>query len=326
MGVIGYFMGLIVMTLVLAVGQIAGAIVFGMVLGEGPSGPSAMTTQAIALACGTDRRIIRIYGTDSTGEFSPIELVRSLDPTQPPIEIFAGELQNPDFNALLTGATEGCVLTFSYDDIYLAENGAAQRGVNAWNHSTSPWNIKPDVLADRLQRLMNDYPESVTFDLVAYSAGGVVPAYWAAREQTTDAARERVHSIVVVDGIVSGVDLELSALACTIPGLQQAEIATYGRFPCQLNATSSFTTAVRTGDWWTKVRLATVRARGDLIVWHRFAGLHGRAVRDPAIVAKLCDPGDWLGTLAECVLRTHGSVLGDGTAIETMAEVIALPP
>jgi len=306
---------------------VSGALTVAAILGTAPSYAQGSTAwDPVGLVCDQNRRIILIHGTDSTGEFATLEIVRGLDPSRPAPDIFGADYLNSEFKYLLDGAVDTCLLTFSYDDIYLAENGISKRGINAWNVSTSPWEREPDELADYLQQLMEVYPPPITFDIIAYSAGGIVPTYWAAREQTTDAARRRVHSIIVIDGIVSGVDFAAD-LACLLPkSLRNAQISTYGRFPCQLGHGSPFTRTIRTTDWWTKIRLATVRAKGDLIVWHRFAGLPGKTAADPALLAAYCPPGEWFSGFVDCLLLTHGSVLTNVEAIEAIAETIALPP
>lgn len=311
---------------------VSGALTVAAIFGTAPSYASGSTPwDPVALVCDQNRKIIQIHGTDSTGAFAPLEIIRGLDPAQPDTDIFGIDYLNGEFKYLLDGAAAGCLLTFSYDDIYLAESGVSTPGIHAWNVSTSPWNRQPDELAGYLQRLMDAYPANVTFDIVAYSAGGIVPTYWAAREQTTDEARKRVHSIIVVDGIVSGVDFAAD-LACLLPkSLRNAQINTYGRLPCQLGYGSSFTRTIRTTDWWTKIRLVTVRAKGDLIVWHRFAGLPGKTAADPALLAAYCPPGEWFtgewfSGFGNCVLLTHGSVLENVDAIEAIGKTIALPP
>lgn len=304
------------------------ALIVAAILATAPSSYANGSTpwDPLALVCGQDRKIIQIHGTDSTGEFATLEIVRGLDPTQPDPSVFGIDYLNSEFKYLLDGAADDCLLTFSYDDIYLSENGAWKPGINAWNVSTSPWERQPDELAGYLQRLMDFYPANVTFDIIAYSAGGIVPTYWAAREQTTDAARKRVRSIIVIDGIVSGVDFAAD-LACLLPkSLRNAQISTYGRFPCQLGYGGPFTRTIRTTDWWTKIRLATVRAKGDLIVWHRFAGLPGKTAADPALLAAYCPPGEWFSGFLDCILLTHGSVLTNVEAIEVIGETIASPP
>lgn len=311
---------------------VSGALALAAVVGTAPIADGATLPGPPEIVCGGDRRIIQIHGTDSTGAFDPNDIVRNLDPAQPDPSIFAADASvlNLEFGDLVAGASAACLLTFSYDDVYLTQNGARRAGVNAWNLSTSPWNRQPDELADHLQRLMDSFPANVTFDLIGYSAGGIVPTYWAARPQTTDAQRARVHSIIVVDGIVSGVDVGIVDFACLLPkSLRNVQIASYGRFPCQFRHDGPYTTTVRTTDWWTKIPFATVRAKGDLIVWHRFAGLPGKTVvpiGDPALRAKFCPLLNWFTDLGQCVLDTHGSVLNDQGAIDTIAEMIALPP
>lgn len=319
--------------LVTAVALVVAELVVAIALNVGTGGLPQEDGDPPELACSDDRRIILIHGTDSTGHFDPDDLVRGLDPDQPVSEVFDDEHRQKEFDLLLQvdrllegGPVDDCLLTFSYDDRYLVEGGAWRRGLNAWNRSTSPWNVRPDELADRLQALMDAYPDDVTFDIVAYSAGGIVPTYWAARDETTNAQRARVHSIVVVDGIVWGVELDVFDWACVVWGLRQAEIGTMGKIPCQFRATSPYTRAVRTTDWWTRIPLATIRARGDLIVWHRFAGLPGKTDVDPAIVAILCALDELLAHPGKCVLDTHGHVLGDQTAIATLPEVITRGP
>jgi hypothetical protein len=279
--------------------------------------------------CAAKRMLIQIYGTDSTGVFKPTDEVRALDPNRPgPIFFGPDQPLNSDFDDLRPRLSGDCVLTFSYDDIYLTEDGVVRPGVNAWNVSTSPWNRKPEILADYLQRLMDAYPRDVKFDIIAYSAGGIVPTYWAVRDRTTDEQRRRVNSISVADGIVSGVNV-LADFVCdtvfNVRSFRNFQIASFGRFPCQFAFGRPFTTAVRESGSWGHVNLTTVRARGDRIVWYEWAGLPGKALHDFTIRAADCSFWDAVTSVGQCMLDSHGTVLKDLGAKGAISQAVALP-
>lgn len=289
--------------------------------------PSPLTDAeagAPAIACAPNRPVILIFGTGSTGQYDPNDpVVGAFDPLHPTPAIVQAAL-NVDYSKFLFKDAAGCrTLTLSWDDYYYAASGPGTPGVNAWNRSTSAWNTTPDVVADHLQRLMDAYPD-VTFDIAAYSAGGAVPTFWAARTATTDAQRARVHSIVVLDGIVSGVDLWIADTVCGLPhSIRDVPVASFGRFPCHFRKDSPYTWAVRASDFWTRVKLFTLRAEGDRIVWHEWAGLPPEVVlpteQDPSIVAVGCaSPLDWIfdagGPVKGCAIKSHGSILLDQTA------------
>jgi hypothetical protein len=263
--------------------------------------------------CQTDHYVIQIHGTMSTGWFQPgPRIVNDLDPDHPDVGIFDVSVGSNDELQYLFGVAADCVLTFSFDDTYLTRNGTQKKGVYAWNAITSPWARQPDELANALQSLMNAYPNS-TFDIVAYSAGGIVPTYWAVRDGTSDDQRAHVRSIDVLDGVVSGTDVGLLDLACLLPrSLRSAPIFDLGPLPCQFRFDGEFTRAIRDSLRWNNSRLATVRARGDLVVWYDVAGLPGRAVWDEDLRAVGCA---WWEVphygIPGCILKTHGSVLND---------------
>lgn len=322
------FIAAFLLGIVLAAATLLMAVLFlAEVFGTGPSSSGATPEsepQLRTLTCSPNHFIITIYGTDSTGQFEPHDPIRALDPRNLDRSMLTDAPLNDDFDELLGHDVGSCRLTFSYDDVYLDQNGVSN-GLNAWNVSQSVWNRKPDQLAGYLQKLIDFYP-SATFDIIAYSAGGIVPTYWAARAETTD--RSRVHSIIVVDGIVWGVDVGLDGI-CALPfkSIRNADFG-YGKLACQLGYASPFTTAVRTTDRWRTTALATVRAKGDLIVWHRFAGLPGQTVDDPSLRATLCPfSSDWFDVekAGKCVMQTHGSVLGDDAAARTVRHRIASP-
>jgi len=272
--------------------------------------------------CQPGRYIIQVHGTMSTGAFDPQSaLVRDLDPRQPDATVFASG-KNEELRGLFKASAD-CVITFSYDDVYLTRDGTSTPGVYAWNKITSPWDRLPDELATNLQHLMDAQQyRQATFDIVAYSAGGIVPTYWAARASTTDAQRARVHSIVVVDGVVSGARVDAFDFACAVRSLRSWRVPMLGRLPCQFRFDGEYTGAVRTSDWWTKIRFATVRADGDLIVWYDVAGLPGKAI-DPELHAQGCAWWEQpLYGVIQCVLRTHGSVLHLEDARKTTDEMI----
>ena len=274
--------------------------------------------------CQPGRYIIQIHGTGSTGSFQPgAAIVNQLDPQRPDVAVFGAE-RNLELGRFFKLAAD-CVLTFSYDDVYLTNGGTRKAGVDAWNNVTSPWDRQPDELADRLQSLMDAYRDA-KFDIVAYSAGGIIPTYWAARDRTSDAQRARVRSIVVVDGVVSGVDMGLFDLACATP-LRNAHLGDFGRTPCQFRFDAEFTTAVRTSDWWKKIAFATVRADGDWIVWYDVAGLPGKTVLDPELRAEGCAWWELVTKgILRCVLRTHGSVLRLDGARDAIGQIIGARP
>lgn len=308
------------------------AVTAGTVVGLAASGAESPTSyRSIAAACGPGRVIIQIHGTKSSGQFDPnVAIVQTLDPTNPDPSVFAPNNSNNEFGILLTNAGQCRLLTFSYDDVYLPRNGTARRGVYAWNQRTSPWNTMPDELADRLQALMDAVgvqDPTARFDLVAYSAGGIVPTYWAARPVTTDVARARVHSIIAIDAVVSGVDHWILDLACAIPAAAHHSYDAVGRPPCQFKVDSPYAHAIRTGDWWTKIPLATLRADGDLIVPYSTAGLPGRTVEDPPLRARGCSwPWEWLTEwppIWGCMDKSHGSVLRDPDARAAIDRMVA---
>jgi hypothetical protein len=311
--------------------RVAGVAVLVLVLlYEILPGPSLTTVPAgpypATPACAANRMLIQIYGTKSTGVFTPTDQILALDPNRPDPSIF-GQPLNPDFNDLRPRLSGDCVLTFSYDDIYLTEDGVVRPGVNAWNVATSPWNRKPDILADYLQRLMDAYPRNVKFDIIAYSAGGIVPTYWAVRDRTTDEQRGRVNSINVADGIVSGVNVLADFLCDTVfnvRSFRNFQIASFGRFPCQFAYGRPFTTVVRESGSWGHVNLTTVRARGDRIVWYEWAGLPGKS-RDFTIRAQDCSVWDAVTSVGQCIFDSHGTVLHDVGASGAISQAVALP-
>jgi len=273
--------------------------------------------------------VIQIHGTMSTGEFQPSDFVKNLDPANPDPRIFDAE-RNDEFRRLIH-VHAACVLTFSYDDIYLARNGTSTPGVYAWNKITSPWARKPDELAKNLWRLM-DAPayHGATFDIVAYSAGGIVPVYWAARDGTSDTERARVRSIDVLDGVVSGADWDWFDWACAhLPNaLRLAPVLDLGPVPCQFRRQGEFIPAVRTSNWYTKTSFSTERADGDRIVLYDVAGLPGKTVFDPDLQAVGCAWWQfaWYG-IPRCIFKTHGSVLKDlDLARDTIGQTIGLHP
>src|SRR5438445_9182241 len=146
--------------------------------------PNYDPVDSAAVACPPDRVLVRIYGTHSSGDFEVpwAPRVLDLDPPRPPADL-AQAIRNHSFDSLL-GAVRGCpTLTFSYDETYLPAP-ESRPGVNAWNNSASPWNSDPERLADALDDMLktvHDADHRVTFDIVSYSAGGIVPTYWAAR-------------------------------------------------------------------------------------------------------------------------------------------------
>ncbi|HET8567762.1 MAG TPA: hypothetical protein VFM93_02105 [Candidatus Limnocylindria bacterium] len=304
---------------ILVGGLIVGALVLGIVPLKEVDVPVART------ACPEGRRILEIHGTMSTGVFHPASaVVKGLNWRRPDPAVFDAEL-NRELSHLIDDDAQ-CVLTFSFDDHYLARQGSPVRGVNAWNRITSPWDQQPERLADFLQRLLDDHQEH-TFDIVAYSAGGIVPTYWAARERTTDRQRAQVNSLTVVDGVVSGPDLGIFDWGCANLPRSLRRWGDLGTLPCQFRYGGRYTTTVRTTDWYTKVAFATVRAEGDLIVWYDVAGLPGKAVLDPDIRARACAPWELpVYGAVQCVFRSHGSVLRDDIAARTIAEMMLSGP
>lgn len=310
------------------------ALVCLVVLAAACSAPVTTTEPSLVPGCEPNRKIIKIHGTGSTGQFNPRTPGVALFHPQGPsadLAIFADteRFRQEEFDELLEGFPKDCLLTFSYDDLYLS---ADIRGVNAWNWVTSPWDHDPDVLADHLQRLIDSYP-GTTFDIVAYSAGGIVPTYWAARPTTTDAQRQRVRWIIAVDAIVSGADALALDIACLLPAewaFRRWHIGSFGRIPCQFSYRGPFTKIVR-GSAWTSpassgLRLATLRADGDLIVQWSYAGLPDRASSDPPLVAEQCALSqlfDGPGPLG-CVFLTHESVLRDGNARTALLNAIGV--
>jgi hypothetical protein len=274
--------------------------------------------------------MIIIYGTGSIGVFDPQDDRALPDANGDPRPDVLNARLNKSFEQLTRGI-QGCrVLTFSYDDKYLAPpGGAPSPGLLAWNKKDAPWDTDTDTLATNLQRLMDSVAASVPnakFDMVAYSAGGSVPTYWAARSTTTDAARARVHSITVIDGIVSGAGT-LAEIACVLPGVRQHFWDGIGRLPCHFRG-SDTTRLVVVQRWPAAVPLGTLRAQGDRVVWHEWAGLPGHTVaEDPELHA------DWFcNSLADlqmldfwyCLLwKGHGTVLHDPNARAALERMIS---
>lgn len=268
--------------------------------------PSSPTGQ---LVCAPGRLVIQVHGTRSMGEFFPGDpRVRAHVPFTPDDDLVVHGGRNGELAFLIGTLPEAppCVLTFSYDNEYIPVNGNAIAGVNAWNDSRSPWERQPDRLADQLQLLMDAYPGR-TFDIVAYSAGGIVPTYWAARPQTRPDQRARVHSITSVDGVVNGYDIGAFNFLCAI-GLASLHppIPEFGPPPCQFRRDAEFVKTIR--ERALAVPYSNARAKGDLIVPWEVAGLEGRALRDPHFRAEGCSGYEWLDLIG-CAMQSHNSVL-----------------
>ncbi len=309
----------------IAVLMLALALAYAEVVGptEPPHDPDAPTTSA----CPQGRVIVRIFGTGSTGEFEPtLPGVADIDPQHPPQDIIAK--RNTGFDHLLSGL-HGCTIrTYSYDDTYLALEGPAPRGVNAWNDQESPWNRTPDVLAGYLQNLLDDelrgHPEKSVV-IIGYSAGGIVPTYWAAR--ATPDQLSQVRAIIAVDGVVSGYAL-LDAKKC-LGNWRQIEIFPFkrlGHVPCQFAGNSEYVRAVTTTPWTQGIPFATIRANGDLVVPYEVAGLWNAVLVDDPNIDLPCDLGERSGGIW-CLnpIATHGFILYNACSADQLAQIVTKP-
>ena len=286
----------------------------------------------VAAACNANHVIIQIHGTASGGQFRYAAEAGEPDltaQTQASWIAAAAPRRNDEFDMLLASAINSCrILTFSYDAVYLTPTSGGGPGMYAWNKPQSPWNEDTVLLASRLNALiaaLRNANSNVAIDLLSYSAGGIVPMYWAA----TATDRRNVHGIIVVDGVVSGVDLFVVDLLCALPSsIRNTEIDAYGRFPCHFRRSSPYTRAIRDAGWPTgsnAIKIATLRAKGDRLVWWEWAGLPVPPPdqhQDPDLIAQGCSSiSEWVSDLFTCVTK-HGLVLKDPNARSSVDWVV----
>lgn len=298
--------------------------------------PKYEPSESSLVTCPANRVIVRVFGTHSAGDFEPgYSLnISDLNPPRPPLDV-ASAVRNTSFNTLLNPIHDCPTITFSYDDRYLPDN-APVRGVDAWNDSASPWNGDPkhlEMAFDQLLRSVRRANDHATFDVVAYSAGGIVPAYWAARGLD----EERIgwiHSIIAVDAVVGGFDaFDVASCEGQLRPIRIFPWLQFGRFPCQFASDSEFMKAVASGTWTDRIPIATIRAQGDLIVWYDAAGLRPgaagpRTISDvPGIHVPSCDWTEIRTSGLRCLspTRSHGYVLVNGRAIDELTRIVLAP-